>query len=270
MDIDLGNGKGSLKQVPTGLSWTGFFFTGFVMLARGMTAKGIAFLAATCCIQVLVLGSRVALFPGDVRKAAAVAFAYSLAAFTPSLLCLFRLNRWTLEHWLRRGYAPVTLWRSDEHGTPPSGRAGEPWITFKNVAGFALVLVLFTKLVSAMYTGSSGIIGIVKSERVVSGWTRQAVLETLCWKPRWREFLSRDGVRRVEFMGFMSGKRLRLRFAVSPLDRRSELECAQFGPELIANARYPAVETNWGKVLSSRLGSELAAQRSIYYLEPIE
>lgn len=266
MDIDLENGDGSLKQVPTGLSWTGFFFTGFVMLARGMRAKGIAFLAATCCIQVLALVSRVTLFPGDWRKAAAVAFAYSLAVFTPGLLCLFRLNRWTLEHWQSRGYAPVAAWAGDGRGTPP----GAPWITFKNLAGFAVVLLLFAKLVAVMNTGSPGIIRIVKSQLVVSGWTRQAVLETLCRNPRWREFRSRDGVRRVEFMGLMSDRRLRLRFAVSPLDRQSEIECAQVGSELIANARYPAVETNWGKVVSSRLGSELAAQRSIYYLNPTE
>jgi hypothetical protein len=273
MDIELENEVGKLKQVPQGLSWTGFFFNGFAMMARGLIAKGFVCLAFFCVVQALVLAARAAIFPGDWRKAMAVAIGYGLAAFTPSLLCLFRLNQWTLNHWLKRGYMPVSsMWGisdpPEEWSAPPVVRKPEPWFTLRSVAGVAVALFVFVKLVSALYTGNREVLDIVRAEPIMGGWTRQAVLESICRDTQWHEFRSKDGVRRVEFTGLMGEKRVRLRFAVAAPERQSEVQWAQIGSELIANDQFPAVETNWAHGLSSRLGSEWASERSTRYPVP--
>ncbi len=159
---------------------------------------------------------------------------------------------------------------SEDEWNPSPGRASGRWAVIRNAAGVAAAIFLFLKLTLALYAGNRFVIDVVKNQLIVPGWTRQAVLEQVCRKPTWHEFRSKDGVRRVEFTGLMAEKRVRLRFAVSQPDRRSEVQLAEIGSELVANAYYPGVESNWAQGLSSRLGSELAAQRSIYYLNPTE
>ena len=113
MKLQLKNNAGMVKIVPTGLSWTGFFFTYFTMWTRGMIGFGFLWLFILSWIQCYwvfaVIGVRILeVFDGG-DGSLIVGLINGICMFILggfSFLFLFKMNRWTARHYLNRGFVP--------------------------------------------------------------------------------------------------------------------------------------------------------------------
>lgn len=112
MKLQMKNGAGVVKEVPTGLSWTGLFFTYIVMWIRGMIGPGFMWCFVLGTIQVIWLftmltsGVAEALSGGDGAITSGIGNVFGAIVFGISLLFLFKLNRWTARYWATRGFLP--------------------------------------------------------------------------------------------------------------------------------------------------------------------
>ena len=136
--VKLQNDAGLVREVPTGVSWTGFFFTGFVLLFRGIFARGLVFMFLAYSWQLmLLLVAILFVMSGDPNAAIGVFLVCTLLACIANFIFLFKLNKWTTRYWLERGYRPVgpgwDTWASKvgvvapaATPTPPSAPAPTP------------------------------------------------------------------------------------------------------------------------------------------------
>jgi len=94
MKLKVKNGSGMEREIPTGLSWTGFIFTGFTMIFRGMTTKGFLFLIAIYAIQGMIMSFvlMVALF-GEQGEAGAMTLIWTIILCIPNIVFLYKLNK---------------------------------------------------------------------------------------------------------------------------------------------------------------------------------
>lgn len=107
MKLKLKNNAGLVREVPVGLSFTGFFFTGFTLLCRGIFARGIIFLFFAYCYQAAVISMIFFLgFLGESGDIGSLLFIFLLIGCIPNLLFLLKVNKWTVRYWLDRGYLP--------------------------------------------------------------------------------------------------------------------------------------------------------------------
>jgi hypothetical protein len=113
MKVTLKNSAGLIREVPTGLSWTGFFFTGFVLLYRGMFARGLVYLILIYGFQItwMMVGMSAAfveaLEGGDGSASGGFMMMGFILLMIPNVIFLFKVNKWTTRYWLDRGYQPV-------------------------------------------------------------------------------------------------------------------------------------------------------------------
>jgi len=158
MKVELKNDGGLVRKVPVGLSWTGFFFTGFTMMARGMIGKGLLYLLIVWFIQGIMLLCKGLIYVAEGPEAAAAAgVGYNLILGIPNFIFLFKLNKWTTRHWLDHGYKPIgTGWSfwgpkvgiqvSDEQMTTDANLTPPAKVGVKDILGFItagiIVLVL--------------------------------------------------------------------------------------------------------------------------------
>jgi hypothetical protein len=118
MKVKLKNDSGMMREVPTGFSWSGFFFQYFVLFARGLFGR--AFLLMTVAI-ILQLSSCVVQCSAGAASAlngessANVASAMNGASiftffvvFLPFAIIIgLNINKWTARYWLDHGYKAV-------------------------------------------------------------------------------------------------------------------------------------------------------------------
>lgn len=111
--VTLKNSAGLIREVPNGLSWAGFFFTGFVLLYRGMFARGLVYLILIYGFQItwMMVGISAtilveALEGGTSANAGFVMMGFILMMI-PNVIFLFKVNKWTTRYWLDREYQPV-------------------------------------------------------------------------------------------------------------------------------------------------------------------
>lgn len=108
MKVKMKNDAGLVREVPTGLSVTGFFFTGFTMMFRGIIAKGLVYLIVIYTLQtIIVVTNGIMSFTQTQEAATAVRNFWLIVGCIPNVLFLFKLNKWTARHWLDRGYKPT-------------------------------------------------------------------------------------------------------------------------------------------------------------------
>lgn len=159
------NNAGVLKTVPTGLSWTGFFFTYITMWVRGMVGPGFLWLFILSWIQgiwiftVLSAGVMEAFAGGDGSVTGGLSTFFSLVVFGFSFLFLFKLNRWSARYWLNRGFVPQgqgwSVWGpkygvevTEEMKAADADLAPQKKVTGKDIVGFIVVGILFLSLLS--------------------------------------------------------------------------------------------------------------------------
>jgi len=112
MKVKLKNSAGLIREVPIGLSWTGFFFTGLVMLFRGMFARGLVYLIFIYGFQItwMIVGIGAAFIEaiegGDGSTSGGFMMIGYIILGIPNFIFLFKLNKWTTRYWLDRGYQP--------------------------------------------------------------------------------------------------------------------------------------------------------------------
>ena len=172
MKLQMKNNAGVLKTVPTGMSWTGFFFTYFTMWARGMVGLGFLWLFILSWIQgiwlfsVLSMGFIEAMDGGDGSVTGGLSTFFALATLGFSFLFLFKLNRWTARHWLNRGFVPQgqgwSVWGpkygievTEEMKAADSNLAQEKKVKGKDIFGFIVVAILLLSLLSGGGNGST-------------------------------------------------------------------------------------------------------------------
>jgi hypothetical protein len=166
MNLTLKNESGLVRSVPTGLSWTGFIFTGFTMLTRAMLAKGLIYMAIIYGLQAMTLFAQMVVTASQGEEAGRSAGGIDLLLLSiPNFIFLFKLNKWTVRHWLDRGYKPEgpgwVQWgprfgisTSDELKVDASGSKDEPFIRAKDVLGFIFAgLIIFIIIVSSFGGG---------------------------------------------------------------------------------------------------------------------
>lgn len=108
MKLKLKNDAGLIREVPTGISITGFFFTGFVMLFRGMFTRGLVYLFFVYGYQAMTWLATMMIFLTDGEEAAnAAQVGYLIIGLIPNFIFLFKLNKWTARYWLDKGYKPL-------------------------------------------------------------------------------------------------------------------------------------------------------------------
>jgi hypothetical protein len=115
MKLKLQNSSGMVRHVPTGFSWTGFFFQYFVLFARGLFSRAILllclalFLQIAGCVFQLSAGLAAASEGQDVSSTMSSASMFFLfVVFLPFALIIgFKINKWTARYWLDHGYKPV-------------------------------------------------------------------------------------------------------------------------------------------------------------------
>jgi hypothetical protein len=108
MKLKLKSDSGLVREVPTGLSFTGLFFTGFVMLFRGMFTRGIVYLLLVYGYQFATwMAAIVILITEGEQVASEAVMTYTIIGLIPNIIFLFKLNKWTARYWLDRGYKPI-------------------------------------------------------------------------------------------------------------------------------------------------------------------
>ncbi len=111
MKLTLKNDAGLVREVPTGRSYTGFLFTGFTMMIRGMVTKGLLFLLVALPVQMVCsyfisAGIDSVAQGTDALTDTAPLFFLGFIVTIPNLIFWEKLNKWTARHWLDRGYKP--------------------------------------------------------------------------------------------------------------------------------------------------------------------
>lgn len=167
MKVELKNDGGLIRKVPVGLSWTGFFFTGFTMMARGMIGKGLVYLMIVWCIQgMMMLAKGVIFLSAGAEASAATGAVYNLMLLIPNFVFLFKLNKWTTRHWLDHGYKPTgsgwSAWGPkmgiqipEDLKVADSSLKPESKIRIKDVFGFVAAGLIVLILASSGGTSSS-------------------------------------------------------------------------------------------------------------------
>lgn len=108
MKVKMKNDAGLVREVSTGLSWTGFFFTGFTMMFRGMIGKGLVYMIVIYTLQtIIIVTNGLMSFAQTQRESSAVSMVWFFLGSIPNVIFLFKLNKWTARHWLDRGYKPT-------------------------------------------------------------------------------------------------------------------------------------------------------------------
>ncbi|HWX16955.1 MAG TPA: hypothetical protein VNY07_10240 [Chthoniobacterales bacterium] len=108
MKVKLQNDAGLFREVPMGLSWTGFLFTGWVLVFRGIFARGLIYLFFVYGFQIaMFILIAVASGAGDQESANSLRVFAFIVLFIPNVIFLFKVNKWTARYWMDRGYRPV-------------------------------------------------------------------------------------------------------------------------------------------------------------------
>jgi len=172
MKLSMKNNAGVRKSVPTGLSWTGCFFTYFAMWARGMIGPGFLWLFILSWLQGFILFTAFgmafleAMDGGDGSATSGITTALLCVLIVFNLLFLFKLNRWTVRYYLNRGFQPEgqgwSLWgakygievtetmkQTDEGLNPPKK------LRPKDILGFATLFILAGAILSSASSGGS-------------------------------------------------------------------------------------------------------------------
>ena len=115
MKLKLQNSAGMVRQVPTGFSWTGFFFQYFVLFARGLFSRAILlmllalFLQVASCMVQCSAGIAAASEGQDVASTMnSAAMFFLFVVYLPFAIIIgLKINKWTARYWLDHGYKPV-------------------------------------------------------------------------------------------------------------------------------------------------------------------
>ena len=118
MKLKLKNDSGMMREVPTGFSWTGFFFQYFVLFSRGLFGRAfllmtVAFtLQLSSCVVQCSAGAASALNGESSQQVAEAMNGASLftffVVFLPFAIIIgMKINKWTERYWLDRGYKPT-------------------------------------------------------------------------------------------------------------------------------------------------------------------
>jgi len=117
MKLKLKNDAGMVREVPTGFSWTGFFFQYFVLFARGLFGRALLlmgfafFLQLSSCMVQCTAGASTLADGGSSKQVAdtmnGAAMFFFWVVFLPMAIIIgLKINKWTARYWLDHGYKP--------------------------------------------------------------------------------------------------------------------------------------------------------------------